>query len=149
MGVGIVEARHQADRRNAALGKVGVVVGNLAEGIFMGTSTTIRIDGSWDCELSARATANAYRILREGLVNVRKHARASLVTLQLRVREADVVAVLTDDGVGAANLDAGPGHLGVASMRGRASTEGGELQVTSAPGTGTTVRLVLPRPIRT
>ena len=65
---------------------IGVVMGNLAEGIFMGTTTAIRVEGSWDCELSAGVTGNAFRILREGLVNARKHARADLVRLRLEVR---------------------------------------------------------------
>jgi signal transduction histidine kinase len=124
---------------------IGVVMGNLAEGIFMGTATTITVAGSWDCELSAGVTGNAFRILREGLVNARKHARATHLTLELQVRDVDVVAVLTDDGVGAEVLDAGAGHLGVATMRARATTEGGELRITSSPGNGTIVRLTLPR----
>ena len=51
----------------------------------------------------------------------------------MQTRESDVVAVLTDDGVGAEFLDAGAGHLGMATMRARATTEGGDLQIDSSP----------------
>ena len=95
-----------------------------------------------------RVTGNAFRILREGLVNARKHARADLVRLRLEVRESEVVAVLSDDGVGTDSLESAAGHLGVASMHARATSEGGELQIESSPGNGTTVRLTLPRPER-
>ena len=54
------------------------------------------------------------------------------------------IARLTDDGVGATRLNAGPGHLGMATMRARAEADGGRLDVTSAPGAGTTVVLTLP-----
>jgi signal transduction histidine kinase len=56
-----------------------------------------------------------------------------------------VIIRLVDDGVGAATLDAGTGHLGLATMRGRAANEGGHLEIHSEPGTGTTVVLTLPK----
>jgi signal transduction histidine kinase len=46
--------------------------------------------------------------------------------------------------VGSESLDAGRGHLGVATMRARADAEGGFLHFDSAPGAGTTVTLSLP-----
>jgi signal transduction histidine kinase len=52
---------------------------------------------------------------------------------------------LVDDGVGTATLQARSGHLGLATMRGRATNEGGHLDITSEPGAGTTVVLTLPR----
>lgn len=51
---------------------------------------------------------------------------------------------LTDDGVGSASLDAGAGHLGMATMRARAEAEGGTLHIESVPGLGTVVTLTLP-----
>ena len=55
-----------------------------------------------------------------------------------------MIARLTDDGVGAISLDAGPGHLGMATMRARADAEGARLDITCTPGAGTTVVLTLP-----
>jgi signal transduction histidine kinase len=42
-------------------------------------------------------------------------------------------------------LEAGSGHLGLATVRGRAANEGGHVTITSAPGTGTSVVLTLPK----
>jgi signal transduction histidine kinase len=58
--------------------------------------------------------------------------------------EQSVVARLTDDGVGATTFEAGPGHLGMATMRARADAEGAILEVTCTPEVGTTVVLTLP-----
>jgi signal transduction histidine kinase len=55
-----------------------------------------------------------------------------------------VEMMLIDDGVGSASLDAGRGHLGIATMRARADAEGGQLQIESEPGMGTRVRLSMP-----
>jgi CheY-like chemotaxis protein len=51
---------------------------------------------------------------------------------------------LTDDGVGSLTLDAGAGHLGMATMRARADAEGGDLQIESVVDLGTVVTLSLP-----
>jgi signal transduction histidine kinase len=90
------------------------------------------------------AKETVYRIFREALVNARKHANAANVTLNLDERDMVFVLTLTDDGAGSATLDAGPGHLGMATMRVRASSEGGQLRVVSSPGRGTTVQLTMP-----
>ena len=110
----------------------------------MGTPTTVAVTGPTHVHLSVQATTAAYRIMREALVNARKHACASHVVLAVREEPDSVYLTLTDDGVGARSLNAGPGHLGIATMRARAEADGGRLEVTSAAGAGTTVVLTLP-----
>ena len=90
--------------------------------------------GSSHVGLSASTKVAAYRILREALVNARKHANARHITLTLRETDHRVIITLVDDGAGATALDAGSGHLGLATMRGRATNEGGHLEITSEPG---------------
>jgi two-component system sensor histidine kinase UhpB len=90
------------------------------------------------------STIGAHRILREALVNTGKHAQARHVELELTENGTALIARLTADRVGAASLDAGPGHLGMATMWARAAAEGATLNITSTPGTGTTVMLALP-----
>ena len=123
---------------------LGMALRNLAEGIFIGTATQVTVLGPAHVHLTSQTKGNAYRIMREAMVNVRKHARARHVVLDLQERDSTVTARVTDDGDGAESLHAGPGHLGMATMRARAHTEGGRLDITSAPGEGTTVTLTLP-----
>ncbi len=123
---------------------LGVALRNLAEGIFIGTPTQVTVLGPAHVHLTPQTKGNAYRILREAMVNARKHARARRVVLDLQEHDNAVIARLTDDGDGAKSLHAGPGHLGMATMHARTHTEGGRLDITSTPGHGTTVTLTLP-----
>ena len=85
-----------------------------------------------------------YRIAQEALHNTVKHARAGKVRISLRVDPGYATVEMTDDGLG---FDAGsdfPGHLGLRSMRERATRLGGRLEVMSAPGSGTTIRARIP-----
>jgi signal transduction histidine kinase/PAS domain-containing protein len=123
---------------------LGVALRNLAEGIFIGTPTEVTVLGPAHVHLTPQTKGNAYRILREAMVNARKHAHARHLVLDLQEHDNTVTARVTDDGDGAHNLNAGPGHLGMATMRARTHTEGGRLDITSTPGTGTTVTLILP-----
>ena len=123
---------------------LGVALRNLAEGIFIGTASVVRVIGPTNVGLNPPAKATAYRIMREALVNARKHAQAGHVTLRLEEHDGSVVLSLTDDGVGAASLKAEPGHFGLATMRARANAEDAQLHIDSTPGLGTTVVLTLP-----
>jgi signal transduction histidine kinase len=89
------------------------------------------------------------RIAQEAIHNVKKHAGASHLWVELEYGPKTIALEVRDNGRGGA-LDgakvAGPGHFGLTGMRERAAAIGGELQVTSAPGTGTSVRLRAPAP---
>jgi CheY-like chemotaxis protein len=119
-------------------------VAGLARSIFTGTPTVFTVVGPDHVPLSIPAKEATYRIFREALANTRKHAQATHVTLRLMQQHGLIVISLTDDGVGSASLDAGAGHLGMATMRARADAEGGQLHIESVPGLGTVVTLTLP-----
>ena len=90
-----------------------------------------------------------YRIAQEALANVRKHARASHVSVTLRESEEGISTRVADDGVGfdLERSESGAGHhLGLASMRERAEMAGGTLFVQSEPAGGTAVEFWLPTP---
>ena len=55
---------------------------------------------------------------------------------------------IDDDGAGFDPASAFPGYLGLHSMRERATRLGGMLQIESAPGHGTRIRLRLPASVR-
>jgi len=88
-----------------------------------------------------------FRVAREALANVHKHAAASDVSVLVTEADGGVEVVVTDDGVG---FDTGgenlaPGHVGLASARERAERVGGRVEVESSPGNGTRVRAWIPR----
>jgi PAS domain S-box-containing protein len=85
-----------------------------------------------------------YRVAQEALHNAAKHAQAGHLELLLNVAPAQLELCVGDDGRGFVPDSPFPGHLGLRSMRERAAVVGGELEIASAPGTGTTVCLRVP-----
>ena len=117
-----------------------------AEFVFEDADVSWRFVGDRSVDLPKAARVTAYRVAKEALVNVRKHAGAHHVEIDVR-RVADAVVVTVgDDGQGfdAESLRDRPGHLGLAGMRDRASIAGGQVEIEARPGGGTRVRLVLP-----
>jgi two-component system sensor histidine kinase UhpB len=89
-----------------------------------------------------------YRVAQEALANVTRHAHAGEASLELGRRNGIVQLVIADPGAGfdAGRAPAGraPAGQGIRAMRERALTIGARLDITSAPGAGTSVRLTLP-----
>jgi len=114
----------------------------------------MRSDSGIVYKLNDRMTAQApdpvalliYRNVREALTNVRKHARARTVTVELLDIEDGCLARVVDDGVGydPAEVEARPGHLGLVLIKERAELAGGWCRIESCPGTGTTVEFWVP-----
>lgn len=104
------------------------------------------VTGDVTIDLPVGARVTAYRIAKEALVNVRKHAHASRVEVAVRRVGGGVEVAVTDDGRGvdSEQLLERPGHRGVATMRDRAVVAGGRLAVEPGAGGGTVVRLWLP-----
>ena len=99
--------------------------------------------------LSAATQAEVFSIAREALTNVRKHAHARDVAIAMRRNNGEVVLTIKDDGVGfEADLLAGGRerwpHFGLAGMRERAESVGGNVSWHSHPGAGTEVELHVP-----
>jgi two-component system nitrate/nitrite sensor histidine kinase NarX len=87
----------------------------------------------------------ALHIVRESLVNIRRHAQAQQVQVQIGRVNGSARFVIADDGRGfdLNNVDGGQ-HLGLGIMRTRAERCGGSLDVVSTPGRGTTISATLP-----
>lgn len=87
-----------------------------------------------------------YRITKEALANVRKHARANHVEVSLEDQDGGVLVRVEDDGIGLSPGANGspPGHLGMVAMRERAELAGGWSRITSDPGGGTVVEVWVP-----
>jgi ligand-binding sensor domain-containing protein/signal transduction histidine kinase len=84
------------------------------------------------------------RVAQEAIHNVKKHAAASQLHVQLEYDPVWVALEVRDNGRGGAAPVAG--HFGLTGMRERAEAIGGTLDVSGAPGEGTTVRLRAPAP---
>ncbi|MCC7164059.1 MAG: GAF domain-containing sensor histidine kinase [Anaerolineae bacterium] len=95
--------------------------------------------------LSPEQTVEILHLAQEALTNVRKHARASQVELDL-VRDADAVLLtVQDDGVGIENTrDDKSGGNGLPNMRERARAARGSLWIERGEPTGTRVSLKIP-----
>lgn len=93
-------------------------------------------------------------ILEETLANVREHARASCVSVQLAERGwragRRLTITVSDDGRGfdVAGIDPQRGHRGLPSLREAVRFTSGTVTIESAPGKGTTVQVSLPLPQR-
>ncbi len=82
------------------------------------------------------------RIVREALVNARRHSDARRVWIAVGTSEDKLWAEVSDDGRGFDPLEAA-GGIGIVGMRERARVVGGNLEIRSEPGAGTTVRFEL------
>jgi PAS domain S-box-containing protein len=108
---------------------------------------TSRLEDRLVTEPPYEVRANLYRIVQEALANVRKHARGALVTVTMEERDDGYYVRVRDDGPGfdASVMKGSPsGHIGLSSMRERATMAGGWWRVESKPERGTTVEVWLP-----
>jgi PAS domain S-box-containing protein len=97
--------------------------------------------------LSDEINTILYRIAQEAIRNVQKHARARNVDVALSERDDGWLLRIADDGVGSSegsDENNRPGHLGVSSMRERATVAGGTLQIETAPGAGWVIEVWVP-----
>ena len=83
------------------------------------------------------------RATQEALTNVRKHARASAVRVQLSVVDSSVRLSVADDGVGF-DPDLPANGFGLRGMQARAQQVGGTIKIHSGRSEGTTVELEVP-----
>ena len=101
-------------------------------------------------DLPGHVEVALYRIAQEALQNVIKHAEAASVVIRLTSSPEGVRLVVTDDGQGF-DEDSIAGaedrhSYGMVGIRERAELIGASLTITSRPGTGTTVEVMVPSP---
>lgn len=111
-----------------------------------GTAVTLDLDP--ETGLDAAGERLVFRVARECLANVAKHAAATTVLVSLKRTDRLVVLAIMDDGVGfdAAGLLAHPSedHFGMGVLRDVVADSGSELLVSSRPGAGTRWQLTIP-----
>jgi two-component system sensor histidine kinase UhpB len=113
------------------------------------TGVEVRLNREGDPnELPEDVQTALYRVTQEALANVARHAGATVVEVDVEVAEQIELRV-RDDGAGfhpgELASDSGGIGLGLGGMAERARLVGGELDVRSAPGGGTTVTMRIGR----
>src|SRR5690349_24154753 len=83
----------------------------------------------------------AYYVVSEALTNATRHAHASVVCVAAEERGDSLRLSIRDDGAGDADPARGSGLIG---LRDRAEALGGSLEVSSPPGEGTLILVLLP-----
>jgi PAS domain S-box-containing protein len=110
---------------------------------FRAPESVSSLDLAWEVELQFM------RIIQEALSNVRKHARANKVTVDLTSEPRQLIAAISDDGQGFTqdaleDTAAGGKHFGLRIMQERAQEVGGSVAIQSTPGQGSRVTIRMP-----
>ncbi|HET8615216.1 MAG TPA: ATP-binding protein [Actinomycetales bacterium] len=105
-------------------------------------------DGLDELRVPRQVRAEVVAVVSEALHNASKHAPGATVQVDVRASDDALRVVVSDDGPGfdasaAADL-VRHGHFGLAGMRERAERAGGTLTLTSTPGAGATLELLVP-----
>ena len=98
--------------------------------------------------VASNASTAMFRIFQETLTNVARHAKATLAEVVLQKQRDRLVLLIRDNGRGFDQADPSLSKsLGLLGMRERAAILGGRLNISSAPGKGTTVTAWIPLPL--
>jgi signal transduction histidine kinase len=109
------------------------------------TSIAARLDSGIQTHHIDEALAVAFfRIAQEALRNVAKHAGATRVDICFRSQGGGYLLVVRDNGAGFDATRAKPGSFGLVGVRERALMLGGKVDITTTPGSGTTIRVHIP-----
>jgi signal transduction histidine kinase len=117
---------------------------DLVEEFRRGSDIAMRV--SIDPEAASLLAPHASDVLqlaREAVANAVRHSGARTVAIELQQDVDGIVLEVEDDGSGFDPEAATRGH-GLANLRSRAEAIGGRLEIVSAPGRGTSVRLSMP-----
>lgn len=116
----------------------------------MYTEIEVDLDVQGDVkQLTPKMETALFRLTQEALNNVRKHARAKHVWIELNVDAPRASLRVRDDGIGfdvvkALALARERGSVGLIQMRERAERAGGTFEITTAPGKGTEIYATIP-----
>jgi signal transduction histidine kinase len=96
-----------------------------------------------EVQATAGIETACFRIAQEALANVARHARARHVEMTLAMPGDTLEIAIRDDGVGF-DVERRRKGLGLTGMSERAALAGGQLEIDSEPGAGTTLRARFP-----
>jgi signal transduction histidine kinase len=117
-----------------------------AEKFFSGTLLRCRFDSpeTWpDQTLTSEVRHHLFLAAKEALNNVAKHSEATEVWVKLKLVDGELHLCIEDNGKGFRSGAIGEYGNGLANMRKRMEEIGGKLEVTSIPGGGTIIALIM------
>lgn len=103
---------------------------------------SFNVEGSLE-NIDSNRQMMVYRILRECIQNVIKHAKATALDISIIAEKDAVDIIVEDNGIGFDKQEVQEG-LGMQSIRSRVDFLNGKMEVTSQPGKGTVVALYIP-----
>ena len=103
----------------------------------------LEIRSGTEAQVPVHLVPDLLQIVREALSNAAKHAHASNLSITAQIEEQRIALEIVDDGLG---FEPGSPRVGrgLDNMRERAAALGAELEIDSAPGRGTRVRMLVP-----
>jgi signal transduction histidine kinase len=127
---------------------LATALAEIAKQMSAGKHTSVKISISGAPRPLPPATEHhLLRICQEALANAFKHAEAGAIQIQLTYGEREVQLHISDDGRGfvpETALSGVEGHLGLRNLRARARKMGGQLEITSKPGHGAAIDVIVP-----
>jgi signal transduction histidine kinase len=105
------------------------------------SAVPVRLDVRVQGRLPEPVEVATYYVVAEALTNAAKHARASVVHVDVEAADAVLQVCIRDDGRGGAHLAGGSGLVG---LKDRVEALGGWIVLQSACGAGTSVEVALP-----
>jgi signal transduction histidine kinase len=136
-----VTALHEGSSSTQGLGEV---LRALVEVYSQATDARVTLDLPTDLpEPDAERKMVLVRTAQEALTNVQKHAEATRVDMDVRLRDGSYVLTCTDNGRGSPSSSPGSG-FGLGNLRTRAAVFGGQVSLQPGTGGGTVLRLELP-----
>jgi len=118
-------------------GGLGPALRALARRASVPVELNVKVSG----RLPQRVEVAAYYVVSEALANVTKHARASVVEVDVGVTDEILRLQVRDDGVGGADPSRGSGLIGLSD---RVEAVGGRIDLASPSGRGTTLLVTIP-----
>jgi signal transduction histidine kinase len=109
------------------------------------SAVPVQLDLTVDPGLPESAEVAAYYVVAEALTNAAKHARASVVNVRVEAEDANLHLCIRDDGIGGADSRKGSGLIGLTD---RVEALGGQMDVSSPPGSGTSLLVKIPIEIK-
>jgi signal transduction histidine kinase len=101
----------------------------------LGIDPRLDLDGPLDSVATSDLVSDVTAVVREGLVNVARHAVASSVVLSIHATTARLTVTISDDGIG---IGEAVRHSGLDNMRERAESRNGSMAIAEVPDLGGT-----------